>query len=177
VSLPSAIELEAPGRLPTAAGIIVTRRRARLLASAGDRALDLGLIQAREVVHREIEAARTGDAEAPRDHPVAVSTVSLPLFPDLSAALRGVARLLTPGGEFRLVEPVHHPGPLATAFATLWAAHPAVRGLQVERDVPAALRAAGFVITDIERFTVPTLVWPFRRFIEVTAILDPERSP
>jgi hypothetical protein len=46
-------------------------------------------------------------------------------------------------------------------------------GRSVERDVPAAARAAGFTLIDLERFTVPTFIWPLRHFVHARARIVP----
>jgi hypothetical protein len=90
-------------------------------------------------------------------------------FPDLVMALTGIERLLAPDGELVVVEPVHHPGNVATLMATLWSVHPAVAGAHVERDLTAAVRTVGFTFTSLERFDMRTAIWPLRRFIQARA--------
>ena len=46
---------------------------------------------------------------------------------------------------------------------------PAVRAAHVGRDVPAAVRGSGFLICQLERFSVPTSVWPLRDFVDAYA--------
>lgn len=126
--------------------------------------LDLSQPAARTEV---LAAAR--DGEPARQYDMVLSVAELIRFPDLTMALAGVARLLAHDGEFVIVEPVHHPGTAATLFASLWLAHPAVAGTHVERDVTLAVRSVGFTLTDLERFTMPTAVWPLRPFIYARA--------
>jgi hypothetical protein len=136
-------------------------RRARLLADASPALLDLGQPDARAQVLR---AAHGGGAE-PR-YTTVLSVAELVRFPDLVLALTGIGRLLAAGGELVLVEPVHHPGVAATVFASCWSRYSTLSRVHVERDVPAAVRSTGLDITDLERFTMPTAVWPLRLFVE-----------
>jgi hypothetical protein len=39
----------------------------------------------------------------------------------------------------------------------------------VGRDLPLAVRAGGFVVTDLERITMPTPLWPLRWFVDACA--------
>jgi hypothetical protein len=171
--------VERPSRLPSAVTRQVIPRRAGLLAAAHGRVLDLSLVDSRAMVHRRSAVSEAvpspADVSSPDDRPydVVISTVSLVFFPDLVHALSVIERALAPAGELWLVEPTHHPGRLATVLATVWAAHPAVRGLHVERDVPAAIRASGLVLTGLERFDVPTPIRPLRRFVQGVARRDP----
>ena len=76
---------------------------------------------------------------------------------DLDAALTSVRDRLPEGGRLVFVEHVGRPGLLGrierawgdTVAHFPWSCH-------VGRDIPAALRRAGFMITDLERFTMPT---------------------
>jgi len=140
-------------------------RRVHLLAEVAGAVLDLDLPRARA------EVAAAGEHPPARSgaYDTVLSTAQLVGFPDLGAALRGIERLLAPEGELIIVEPVHHPGALATVYATMWSHHPAVAGLHVERDVCRTVRSVGFVVTTIERFSMPTSVWPLRRFVSARA--------
>jgi hypothetical protein len=139
-------------------------RRVRLLARLEPDVLDLSQPAARASV---LEAARTDQTE--RRYRTIVSVAELIRFPDLVQALTGIDRLLADDGELLVVEPVHHPGPAATLFASLWVAHPAVAHVHVERDLGLAARAVGLTFTDLERFTMPTAVWPLRLFVYARA--------
>lgn len=168
---PTAAQLEQPTRLPTPVNVTVADRRARMLSTAEGRVLDLAVVENRERVRQALaRSAAPMPEEEPEQFDVAISTANLVLFPDAVATLTGIGRLLRPGGELWLVEPVHHPGMVSTAFATLWSWHPSVRTVHVERDIPAALRAAGFTITDLERFVVRTSCWPLRQFVQAVAV-------
>jgi hypothetical protein len=136
-------------------------RRTRLMWELGDEVLDLSRPSHCESV---LVAARGGGEVG--NHPVIFSCAALVRFPDLALALTGIERLLAPDGELVVIEPVHHPGNAGTLLATLWSRHPSVAGAHVERDVTDAVRTVGFTFTSLERFNVPTTVWPLRRFIQ-----------
>jgi SAM-dependent methyltransferase len=135
-------------------------RRMELLADLEGDLLDLSLLDARAAV---LTAARGGDLD--RQYDTVLSVAELLRFPDLVQALTGIDRLLVDDGELILVEPVHHPGPAATVLASVWAVHPAVAHVHVERDLALAVRSIGLTVTDLERFTMPTAVWPLRLFV------------
>lgn len=141
-----------------------------MLVDAPDDLLDLGRPEARALVLR---TARGAPVE--HRHAMVLSVAELVRFPDLVLALTGIERLLADDGEAVLIEPVHHPGLPATVFATCWGRHAALARVHVERDVPAAARSTGLELTDVERFTMPTAVWPLRPFIEARARRAAER--
>lgn len=91
--------------------------------------------------------------------------------PDLDAALLRLHEHLPPGGRLVFVEHVGRPGALGrmerawggVARWFPWSCH-------VGRDIPAAVRRAGFLITDLERFTMPTPVLVLRSWVRGTAV-------
>lgn len=89
---------------------------------------------------------------------------------DLEGALARILDGLPPGGRLVFVEHVGRPGPLGrlqAAWGDVAARLP--HGCHVGRDVPAAVRRAGFEITDLERFTMPTPVLVLRSWVSGTA--------
>lgn len=172
-----------PRRFPPRVDAALLERRIRLFADIDGPVLDLASSTARQAVaaagargaSHAIRAASGGPARAIAPGvggtgvPIVVSVGALVCFPDLGAALRGIAACLAPGGEAWLVEPVARPGMLATVVASLWSHHPAAAGRHLARDLPAALRAEGFTITDIERFTMPTRIPSLRSFVQLRA--------
>lgn len=150
-------------RFPAAVERSLLDRRTRLLADASSDLLDLSQSHAREQVLRAAH-----DRAEPR-YATVLSVAELVRFPDLVLALTGIDRLLSADGELVLVEPVHHAGVAATVIASCWSRYSALSGVHVERDVPAAVRSVGLDITDLERFTMPTAVWPLRLFVEARA--------
>ncbi len=117
-----------------------------------------------------VEAAAADDGvRADERYDTIVSTCRLIEVPDLLRATTGLARLLADDGDLHLIEPVNHAGPVGLLTSSAGTLLPAVAGLHLARDVPAAVRATGLTVVDLERFIIPTLVWPLRRFIEARA--------
>jgi hypothetical protein len=141
----------------------LTRLRPRLVARipAGARVLDIAEPSGRD----RLTAAIDDPASVTERYDAIVSVAGLVRFADLPAAVRGAGHLLAPHGQLWLLEPSGRPGMGAVLLGSLGALHPAVRGTHLQRDLPATLRAAGFVTPDIERFTMPTPVWPLRPFV------------
>jgi hypothetical protein len=114
-------------------------------------------------VHDEL-----GDAVDGGPFDVVVSVLGLPRFADLATTIATVVAA-SPDATLRVIEPVQRPGALSTAAAPVAARLPALIGTHLNRDVPSAVRACGLTIVSIERFTMPTLLWPLRSFAQVVA--------
>lgn len=84
--------------------------------------------------------------------------------PDLDAAVAALVARLAPDGRIDCVEPTLATGALRRAQRLSAPAVHAATGWHVDRDVPAALRRGGLVITDLERFAMPTRVPVLRPF-------------
>ena len=140
---------------------MLRQRRERLLARAGGDQLDLG--------------GRTGLTDVAARPEASVDTVvsvfTLCSVPDLDGVLRAVRRVLRNSGQFLFLEHVPDwPG----ARSSLDLVAPAWRMLgrcDPSRDVPEAVRQAGFVLMDLERFSVPTLAIPLRSCVAGRAVL------
>lgn len=91
--------------------------------------------------------------------------------PDLDAALARIHAELPAGGRLVFVEHVGRPGSLGR-LERAWGgvARRFPWSCQVGRDIPAAVRRAGFLITDLERFTMPTPVLVLRSWVRGTAV-------
>lgn len=88
----------------------------------------------------------------PAAYDTVVCTLVLCSVPDLDAAVARIADLLAPGGALLFLEHGRAPrlrGRLQALATPLW--RRAAGGCRLDRDVPVALRAAGFVIDDIDR--------------------------
>jgi SAM-dependent methyltransferase len=155
---------------PSAVRQELSRRRAQALDASAGRALDLGDHDSA----RLITDVGAGRREPPGGFDTIVSVGALVRFPDLSLAVRGIGHLLEPDGRFLFVEPVGRPRWWGVVEATAGAALAPVRDQHLGRDVPLAIRSAGFIITAIERFTMPTSVWPLRPFVHGCAVRIPE---
>jgi len=139
---------------------MLRQRRERLLARAIGEQLDLG--------------GRTGLTDLAARPEASVDTVisifTLCSVPDLDAVLRGVRRVLREDGQFLFLEHVPDwPG----SRSSLDLVAPAWRMMgrcDPSRDVPEVVRRAGFVLMDLERFTVPTLALPLRGCVAGRAV-------
>lgn len=126
----------------------------------------------------------TPSEPAAADLEVVASVGALTDHADLAAAIRGVEAALAPGGTFLFLEPVGRPGWRGLLEASAGAHLAAVRGRHVGRDVPAAVRASGLLICDLERFEIATAAWPLRHWVQARALktrglrgLDPDLEP
>ncbi|MEO6120550.1 MAG: class I SAM-dependent methyltransferase, partial [Acidimicrobiales bacterium] len=100
----------------------------------------------------EVHGFTLADAPLPlASFDTVVATLVLCTVPDLPATLDHIAELLAPDGKLLFLEHGRAPGLRGRMQAV---ATPAWRrlaaGCHLDRDVPAALRQAGFVISDIE---------------------------
>ncbi len=95
-----------------------------------------------------------------------VSLIRTPLVADLPGWLALVDRVLAPDGHLLFLEPTRRPGSAGRLLAALSPLVRATSGLHLDRDVPAAVRSVGFVVTDLERFEVPTVSAPLRPFVD-----------
>lgn len=140
----------------------------RVAATDGARLLDLSLPAGRHVL-ADVLAGGTPPADAVGVD-VVLSVAGLTRFPDLGAAVAALASLLSPAGELLLVEPAFRPGITGLAVSSIGALLPPARGVHLARDVPDTVRSVGFTITDLRRFTLPTIVWPLRQFVSLRAV-------
>ncbi len=165
--------------LPPVARAVLREQRRRLLSRATGRVLDLGggddqslLGGADEIVLAPsacAHAAASGEARSGDDDvgsfDAVVSVLHLATVADLPAELSAVCRLLGPDGRLLFLEPVRQPG---FGGRLRSAASPFVRlasGWRVDRDLPLAIRSNHLTIVDIERITMPPIVWPVRAFV------------
>lgn len=87
-----------------------------------------------------------------------VCTLVLCTVPDLDRALGRIRRLLAPGGRLLFLEHTAAPGGWGLAQRALdpvW--HRLVPGCHLHRDPVSAMRRAGFLVSDYERFRLPLL--------------------
>lgn len=90
---------------------------------------------------------------------------------DLALAVARLRAGVQPGDRVVFVEHVGRPGVrgrLEQAWGDVVARFP--WGCHVGRDVVAALRRGGFVVTELDRFTVPTLVPALRSWVRGVAV-------
>jgi hypothetical protein len=139
----------------------VARRRTSLL----DGLADSGSVA---VVEEGAEPPGSG----PVDHLVSVAWLALQ--DDLDAAIAQLAGLIGDDGRLHLIEPTVGVDLVAQAqrrTATVAQRH---TGWRVDRDVPAAARRAGLVLTDLERFSMPVPFPVLRPWIQGIARVRPE---
>ncbi len=89
---------------------------------------------------------------------------------DLDAAVTLLHRVLEPGGRLVFLEHVGRVGALGAVHRVVdgvWSSLPL--GCHVDQDVPAALRRGGFVVSDLERCSVPSAVPLLRRWVQGVA--------
>lgn len=106
-----------------------------------------------------------------RSAPAAVSVGQLCSPDDLDAAVSDLADAVPVGERLAFVEHVGRVGLAGRAQALadpLWSRFGG--GCHVDRDVPAALRRGGFLVTDLERFTMPTAIAVLRPWVQGTAV-------
>lgn len=107
-----------------------------------------------------------------------VSLIRMPLVADLPRFLATVSTLLTDDGWFLMLEPVRRTDTLGRVLAVWDPLVRATSGLYLDRDIVGLVRVAGFEITDLHRFRVPSVSNPLRPFIEARArIRSPRSSP
>jgi hypothetical protein len=97
--------------------------------------------------------------------------------PDLDAAVARMRAELPPEGRVVFLEHVGRPG-IRGRLQALGGA-PFARlpwGCHVDRDVPAAFRRNGFVVTDLERITMPTPAPVLRPWVRGVAVPRGDRS-
>jgi SAM-dependent methyltransferase len=157
--------------LPPEVAAEVSRRRAGLLERARGRVLDLD--QPDDRARLEVVASSPAPVDPADRFDTIVCTCALVEQPDLARAVHALARLLDDAGELLLIEPVNHAGMTGLLLSSIGSRLRAVDGLHLSRDVVATVRAAGLTVADLDRFVMPTAVWPLRRFVELRAIRIP----
>jgi SAM-dependent methyltransferase len=105
-----------------------------------------------------VEPASVDDADFPDgSFDTIVSTLVLCTVPDPAAAAARIRGWLAPGGRLLYLEHVRSPGwwssHLQRAITPLWTVM--VAGCHLDRDTLGALRGAGFLIADCDRFAMP----------------------
>jgi hypothetical protein len=91
---------------------------------------------------------------------------------DVASADAVARRVLAPGGRLHFLEHVGRPGGLGLLQRLadpVWASLP--NGCHVDHDLVAALRRGGFVILDLERCTVPSIVPILRHWVQGVAMV------
>lgn len=93
---------------------------------------------------------------------------------DVDALVTVARRALAPGGRLLFFEHTGRPGGLGLLQRLAdpgWSALPL--GCHVDHDLPGALRRGGFLVTDLERCTMPSVVPFLRPWVDGTAVVRP----
>lgn len=120
----------------------LVRRRARLVADLTG-----------TVVVVTGDGPSSGAAAGAADH--VVSLARLATVDDVPGEIDRLVGLLRPDGWLHVVEPSLGGGPTGRAQHLAATVARDRTGWRIDRDVPAALRSRGLVITDLERFSMP----------------------
>lgn len=152
---------EVVGSDPRRRQVFAARRRARQIRPGA------------EVICAPTEALPFPDAA----FDTVVTNLALCSVHDQAAALAEIARVLRPGGALRFLEHVRSPHRLMAIFQDLatpcWRLF--VSGCHPNRDTLAAIRAAGFIVTELRHVTG---AWgPARPTIAGVAIHQPIATP
>lgn len=141
------------------AGLDVRRRR--LLASAQGRVLDIGDGEERNLPHYPPSASvvfvepEELDGLADGSFDTVVCVLVLCAAPDPAALLGSIARVLADDGRLLLLEHVIGGGVrglLQRGAAPMW--ERVFAGCRPDRDTVATVRDAGYLVTNVDRFTV-----------------------
>lgn len=84
---------------------------------------------------------------------------------DPHASLRALAAGLAGRGSLWFVEPTRRPGSAGRLEERLAPWCVARWGLRPDLDVPAMMRGVGLTVVDVERFVMPTVIWPLRHAV------------
>lgn len=176
--------------LPEPARAELARRREQLLARSTGTILDLDApgVAERFVavgatrIDPDIRRAAPGLAPEVDDlappgpdgrYDTVVATGVLGAFPDLGAVTSALAGLVAGNGALLFVEPVGEPGwipLLRTSVPSRGALGAPWQALHLDRDVPAAVRAAGLVVCDLDRGVLPDLPPSLRHWVSGRAV-------
>ncbi len=136
-------------------------RRRRLLASARGRVLEIGGGIGRDLPdYPKVDSVTfvepdEVDSLSPAVFDTVVCMLVLCTVDDLDGALRAIARRLAPDGRLLFLEHVRGGGVTSVAQRVV---RPAWQrffaGCRPDRDTVAAVRAAGYLITDLDRFSM-----------------------
>lgn len=122
--------------------------------------------------HRDVGAWRDVADIEPGTADQLVTVGALCTASDLDVEARALRGALAPGGRLLFLEHVGRTGVfglLHRGSDRVYAVAP--MGCHVDRDVPAALRRAGLLITDLERCTMPSAIPLLRPWVQGTAVV------
>jgi SAM-dependent methyltransferase len=147
----------------------VRPRRDALASRARGRVLDLGGSgEHASIAWPDAVDEVVTDPDSTGRFDTVLSIFQLASAADLAAKIAQVRDQLAPDGRLLFLEPVRRPGLIGRLQHI---ASPTLRragGWRVDRDIPDALRD-GFTVLDLERFTMPTLLWYLRAAVQGAA--------
>ena len=155
--------------LPPRARTVVREHRRRLLREVGGRVLDLGGDPDHLALYPASAKIVVGDGEGPFDH--IVSILHLTGSTDPAAELDRVRDRLAPDGALVFLEPVVDPGIVGRGQRLVAPAVGRLAGWRPDRDVPALVRDARLVMSELVRTPMPRYVWPLTELVEGRARL------
>ena len=150
--------------LPPRARTVVKEHRRRLLRDVGGRVLDLGGDPAHLPLYPASAEVVPGDGDGPFDH--VVSILHLTALADPAAELERVRERLAPDGALVFLEPVTDPGFGGRGQRLVAPAVGRLAGWRPDRDVPALVRDAHLVMSELVRTPMPRYVWPLTELVE-----------
>ncbi len=151
-------------RLPPRARTVVREHRRRLLRGVGGRVLDLGGDPAHRALYPTSAEVVVGDGTGPFDH--VVSILHLTAVEDPRAEVARVRDLLAPDGTLVFLEPVTDTGLGGRAQQVVAPLVARLAGWRPDRDVPALLRDARLVMSELVRTPMPRHLWPLTELVE-----------
>jgi hypothetical protein len=151
-------------RLPPRARTVIREHRRRLLRDVGGRVLDLGGDPAHLPLYPDSATVVAGDGEGPFDH--VVSILHLTGLADPAAELARVRDRLGPAGALVFLEPVVDPGFGGRGQRFVAPAVGRLAGWRPDRDVPALVRDARLVMSELVRTPLPRHLWPLTELVE-----------
>lgn len=98
-----------------------------------------------------------------------VSLIRTPLVADIDRFVDTMVLLLAAEGRLHLVEPVRREGRIGRMLVVGGTLGRVAGGLHLDRDLPQDLRARDLIVTDLDRFEVPSLSAPLRPFVYAVA--------
>ncbi len=151
-------------RLPPRARTVVKEHRRRLLRDVGGRVLDLGGDPAHLPLYPASAEVVPGAGDGPLDH--VVSILHLTALADPAAELERVRERLAPDGALVFLEPVTDPGFGGRGQRLVAPAVGRLAGWRPDRDVPALVRDAHLVMSELVRTPMPRYLWPLTELVE-----------
>ncbi|MET0160418.1 MAG: hypothetical protein ABW008_07250 [Acidimicrobiales bacterium] len=150
--------------LPPRARTVIREHRRRLLRDLSGRVLDLGGDPGHGPLYPASTEVVVGDGDGVFDH--VVSILYLTAAADPGAELARVRERLAPDGSLVFLEPEIDTGFAARGQRLVAPFVGRFAGWRPDRDVPALLRDARLVMSDLVRTPMPRYLWPLTDLVE-----------